>query len=212
MRTVKDLRTALRSSSKVWTFPSCDELAAWETILCHAGRKTGEDLTTQSLRRLEVLVSDKLGIRIYDLGPKPLQEFADLCDQAAGVPRAYPRRRRGKLGRPIDADAARDRELPEDLSEQEHGAAVGPARSGSERPTEPGGRETLAPLSEVLRSVWDALDGYALTAKEIAVAIRLEARDEDLIRKRIGAIRRTGRQIENRRGLGYYRPDAPPAG
>lgn len=65
------------------------------------------------------------------------------------------------------------------------------------------------PLSTAQQEVWDMLAGNALLAKEIAARLTGHA-SEDAIRKRIDAIRKLGRKIDNRPGLGYYRPDKPP--
>ncbi len=69
-----------------------------------------------------------------------------------------------------------------------------------------------APLPDGQRKVWDLLKGQALTAKEISAKLaeeREEVRDE-AVRKRIEQIKESGRTIFNKRGTGYYRPDAPP--
>lgn len=65
-------------------------------------------------------------------------------------------------------------------------------------------------LTDQQREIWDLLDGCALSAKEIAVRAGFGFDQGDLIRKRIARIKRQGHAIKNRRGLGYYRPDAPP--
>ncbi len=61
--------------------------------------------------------------------------------------------------------------------------------------------ETLEPLPPDQQAVWDLLKGEPLQAKQIAVALG-NVVGEDAIRKRIEAIRKTGRQINNRRRLG----------
>jgi hypothetical protein len=66
------------------------------------------------------------------------------------------------------------------------------------------------PLPEPCQMVYVMLEGNILKAKDIAVQIGLEPSDEDVVRKRIDRIRKTGREISNRRGVGYFRPDAPP--
>lgn len=64
-----------------------------------------------------------------------------------------------------------------------------------------------APIPESARAVWDALHRTALTAKELAQKL---GSTEDAMRKRVDALRALGYEIRNRRGAGYYRPDAPP--
>ncbi|MFM9996709.1 MAG: hypothetical protein ACKVU4_13030 [Phycisphaerales bacterium] len=87
--------------------------------------------------------------------------------------------------------------LPEDLK-----AAPPPSRAGASA--------ALIPLSEALSQVWKALDGRAMTAKQLATHLTGRPTDEDAMRKRTEKIRATGRQVLHRAGLGYYRPDAPP--
>ena len=64
------------------------------------------------------------------------------------------------------------------------------------------------PLTDRQKEVWDALNGRALTGKELAR--ELEA-SEDSIRQFVVGIRGTKRSVPNRAGRGYFRPDAPPA-
>lgn len=66
------------------------------------------------------------------------------------------------------------------------------------------------PLTEALQEVWDALTNRFATAKELAKEILDDALKGDVIRKRIQAIRKTGRGIGHLASLGYFRPDAPP--
>ncbi len=68
----------------------------------------------------------------------------------------------------------------------------------------------LCLLTDAQREVWDALGNGPVTGKELAVEILGKHSAEDSIRKRIQAIRRSGRRIEHKAGVGYYRPDAPP--
>jgi len=63
------------------------------------------------------------------------------------------------------------------------------------------------PLPEGTAEVWEALNGQMLTAKEIAQKLRIT---EDAVRKRVARLREDGRTLDNRRGSGYFRPDAPP--
>jgi len=66
------------------------------------------------------------------------------------------------------------------------------------------------PLTEALKEVWDLLDGQILAAKDMAKCVQGAPVSPGAIRKRIEAIRKTGRKILTVRGAGYYRPDAPP--
>jgi biotin operon repressor len=68
------------------------------------------------------------------------------------------------------------------------------------------------PLSEALQEVWGLLEHRSITGKQIAIELLHDPSQEDSIRKRISDIRKTGRTIDNRRGEGYFRPDAPPKG
>ncbi len=67
-------------------------------------------------------------------------------------------------------------------------------------------------LTDSQMEVWNLLEGYAKTAKQMAVELKLGVTGECAIIKRIDAIRKAGLTVLNKRGLGYYRPDAPPAG
>jgi hypothetical protein len=83
-----------------------------------------------------------------------------------------------------------------------------PNRATTSDMTATGGRpETMTPLPERARRVWDALAGRILTAKDLANELRS---NELAIRKQIYALQRAGRPVTNRRGAGYYREDAPP--
>ena len=63
------------------------------------------------------------------------------------------------------------------------------------------------PPSDRQREVWEALDGRALSAQEIADDI---GSTEGSVRQLILEIRKSGRKIERVAGLGYVRPNAPP--
>lgn len=65
-------------------------------------------------------------------------------------------------------------------------------------------------LTDDQLEVWNALEGRAFSAKELARTLTGRVQDEELIRKRIQAIRATGRKVLHQRGIGYHRPDAPP--
>jgi hypothetical protein len=70
----------------------------------------------------------------------------------------------------------------------------------------------LAPLTDALQETWDKLEYRFATAKELAKEILDDALRGSVIRKRIEAIRKTGRGIGHLGNLGYFRPDAPPPG
>lgn len=78
--------------------------------------------------------------------------------------------------------------------------------------------EVVPPLTETLKEVWELLEGYVGTAKEISSRLvelkKVDKRDrpsDSAIAKRIEKLNQIDRIIENKPGLGYYRPDAPPA-
>ena len=104
IRTVFDLGKALRNGDPALWFPGFAELNAWNTIDKHVGRPTGERLTEQTLRRLEIRVADHSGLEMYILARKPLSEFAALCDGAL-VPRgAGARGSRRNLDQQLETD------------------------------------------------------------------------------------------------------------
>ena len=91
--------------------------------------------------------------------------------------------------------------LPDDLK------CYAPGRDGM------GGVDSRAappPLTPALREVWALLEKQALTAKELAPRVDGAPVSEDSIRKRVAALRRSGRAIGTEAALGYYRPDASP--
>ncbi len=92
-------------------------------------------------------------------------------------------------------------DLPDDLHDLDSASKTGTASSSQCQPL----------LTPALQEVWDLLARTILTAKELAAKVAAAPVSEDSIRKRIAAIRRFGRVVKNRRGLGYYRSDAPPA-
>ena len=65
-------------------------------------------------------------------------------------------------------------------------------------------------LPPALKEVWDLLENHALTGQELAQRVKRRLATEGAMRKRLSAIRLTGRTIDNKRGFGFYRPDAPP--
>jgi len=68
------------------------------------------------------------------------------------------------------------------------------------------------PLPDDQQEIWDLLENHIFTAKQLAKRVLAAPISEEAIRKRIQAIRGSKRKIENKRSVGYYRPDAPPAG
>ena len=133
IRTVSDMRKALRQGQATWTFPSVVEMNAWEAIERHIGRDTGDKLTQRTLRRLEVAVADRLDMKIYDFGRKTLPEFAELCDLALGRPQRKSRKPRRKPGRPTVTDVERDAKLADAWSAFEAGTYKDAARFLSQR-------------------------------------------------------------------------------
>jgi hypothetical protein len=97
-------------------------------------------------------------------------------------------------------------ELPALCASIRPGAALAGVREWLAR-IDAGFTAPRAPLTPCQQRVWEALaDGKARTAKEIAQMLKRSS--EDSVRKRIAAIRAGGRSIAQRRGSGYYRPDA----
>jgi biotin operon repressor len=94
-------------------------------------------------------------------------------------------------------------ELPNDLKAEGNGSNVNNISDAA-------GADRMAPLPQAQQEVWDLLENCALTGKEIASKVVGGPASDDSIRKRIEAIRKSGRKIDMQRGLGYYRSDAPP--
>jgi len=65
-------------------------------------------------------------------------------------------------------------------------------------------------LSSALQEVWDALDGQALNAPALARKLGLNRSQDKTVAQRVRRIRKLGRKIVHHRGIGYYRPCAPP--
>jgi biotin operon repressor len=78
------------------------------------------------------------------------------------------------------------------------------AIAATETPVSGGGRK---PMTGGQQALWDALEGQALTAKKLAEQLDTS---ENTIRQHVSDLRKAGCDIPNRRGRGYYRPDAPP--
>lgn len=68
------------------------------------------------------------------------------------------------------------------------------------------------PLPDGQQEIWNLLENRIFTTKQLAKEVMAAPISEEAIRKRIQAIRGSERKIENKRSVGYYRPDAPPAG
>ena len=113
IHTVSDLRKALRHGDSKLIFRNMADVDAWDTIEKHIGRPTGERLTEQTLRRLEIRVADHLDLKMYVLTRKPLPEFADLCIRALGHRGTVAKGSRPKRGRRVDTDLIRDAKLAE---------------------------------------------------------------------------------------------------
>lgn len=75
--------------------------------------------------------------------------------------------------------------------------------------TQGNGGSRTKPLTPAQGQIWDCLEHQCPMAKEIACELGMS---EDCVRRGIGDIRATGREVLNARGRGYYRKDAPPAG
>lgn len=80
---------------------------------------------------------------------------------------------------------------------------------------------SLSPLSKVVgekpavlpqceKRIWDLLDGKAMTALELALVVANRKSASEAIRGTVRRLRKKGYVIKNQRGLGFYRPDAPP--
>lgn len=63
-------------------------------------------------------------------------------------------------------------------------------------------------LTEGEKKVWEVLEGRAMTAAKIAGELNTS---EQTVKEQIKSIRLKGRNVENQRGRGYFRPDAPPS-
>ena len=71
------------------------------------------------------------------------------------------------------------------------------------------GKDARPPMTNGQKRLWGALKGRAMTGKELAGKDQLDT-SEETVRSWVRELRRAGYGIENRRGRGYYRPDAPP--
>lgn len=65
------------------------------------------------------------------------------------------------------------------------------------------------PMTDGQKRLWDALDGRAMAAKELAAEAVLDTSEQTVVNM-VGALRKAGYSIPNRRGRGYFRLDAPP--
>jgi hypothetical protein len=111
IRTLRDLRKALRSEDKLLSFPFIEQVDAWDTLVKYAGRDNGDDLTAQTLRRLEIRVADHHNMPLYRLGSKTLPEFLDMCRAAFSAVDVKPKETRARMGRPQRSDKDRDARL-----------------------------------------------------------------------------------------------------
>ena len=79
---------------------------------------------------------------------------------------------------------------------------------------QPGKASVVVEIRQVMtdgqKRLWDALDGRALAAKELAAESELDT-SEDTVRQYVLDLRKAGRKIGHRPGRGYFRPNAPPA-
>ncbi len=80
----------------------------------------------------------------------------------------------------------------------------------SPRGGRPGTTRAGRPLTAGEQRLWDALAGRLLTGRELASENELNS-SEETVRRWVAQLRRQGYKIKNRRGRGYFRPDAPPA-
>lgn len=99
-----------------------------------------------------------------------------------------------------------------EYSKDDYGRILTPARAADWLKEEgyPLPENLLPPLPTSLQEVWGLLDRKCLLAKEIATKLLKNPRKDKTIARRITDIRKTGRQIKNLSGHGYYRPDSPP--
>ncbi len=110
-------------------------------------------------------------------------------------------------GYPLPVDLA-DRPSPDVPAPPAPPDAVPGATAPEARAAPPGGQRD--PLTDVQRTVGEALAGRYATAKELALELAGTPTGEDLMRQRIKSIRERGHAIHHLPGFGYYRPDAPP--
>lgn len=89
----------------------------------------------------------------------------------------------------------------------QHSRAAKGRRTASPQPAR---GASLSPLPEMQDLVWQTLHSRRLLAKEVSQAVYGTPTSAAVVRKHIGQIRKSGREIKFRAGFGYYRPDAPP--
>ncbi len=65
-------------------------------------------------------------------------------------------------------------------------------------------------LTTVQAEVWELLKHRSMTASEISIELLGDQTGEDAMRKRIFDMNKAGWRVSNKRGRGYYRPDALP--
>ncbi len=87
-------------------------------------------------------------------------------------------------------------------------------RTGDGESVQPGKASFVVGSKRVMtdgqKRLWDALHERALTGKELAAETELDS-SEETIRQWVSELRKAEYEIDNRRGRGYFRPDAPPA-
>ncbi len=119
-----------------------------------------------------------------------LLHASDNADQRAAPP-----------GAPAQSTPTRSAEANVSAGNGERGGRAFRAENPP-RPTQP---TTL--LTDDEKSIWDALEGKALTGKELGKKL---GKNEAVIRAHIGKMRAGGYELKNRARRGYYRPDRPP--
>lgn len=94
---------------------------------------------------------------------------------------------------------------PVEADEMKLGSAGATRRNDLSEPPELSKKNRV--MTDGQRRLWNALEARAFTGKELAATLDTT---EDTIRQLIKELRDVGYNVENRRGRGYYRPDAPP--
>lgn len=107
----------------------------------------------------------------------------------------------------IVRDLASQGLLPDEGSGVDARAPSCDGKSNGIEPTEPIHR--LTPMTDGQKRLWDALEGRALSAKQLASKDELDT-SEDAVRQFKLGLKQSGYTIALRPGRGYYRPDAPP--
>ena len=132
----------------------------------------------QDLDRLDAFCTWPLHFDAACMSPSP-------CTRFVGLLRSVAERRR------------RLQEIQSSLSQTKRRAA-GDGDTGT----------TKLPLTDGQKRLWNALDGRAVTVKELAKELNTS---DGVIRRWKGDLVRAGYRIDRRASRGYFRPDAPPA-